>query len=365
VRTLILAMCTLFVVLVLGVTMADSTFAFHPLFLTLSSKALSFTGTSKLTLLRGLNGGFLGTIDCEKGASSGQVLSKSTLALKVELEYSGKCEQTINGSKSTCTEPIKFKLTFGELGLNSKKVVLLLAPESGTEFAKVTCGGSTTTVEGAVVAEFPETNSLSENQYSTTQSSLELVFQSENKNENQAITSIELSGVSMTKAELKINGFFGGKASLESTQTIWPDAGVLICTASPAACGAVIESIFEEAEDSGVRVNVQQGGMDVTECNFRVIRERCVFRFVGFGRREYEIERAEVTGNRAVLRYTRSRVGCVVRTRRFTDRSRCTDEVERINDERSERENEYCVNFLWEFPGNTTPLRVCTRLKIS
>jgi hypothetical protein len=121
--------------------------------------------------------------------------------------------------------------------------------------------------------------------------------------------------------------------------------------------------VFEE-EGSGVAVTIQQGGMDVEECNFRVINERCEFKFEGFGPREYEIERAEVTGNRAAERYSRSRAGCVVRTRRFTNRSRCTDEVERRNDERSENENEYCVNFLHEAAG-AIPLRACTRLKIS
>jgi Trypsin len=231
-RTL-LNLLTLFVVLALGVTIAGSAFASIPLFLTASGKALSFTGTSKLTLLRALNLGVLGVIDCEKGLSSGQLLHRSPVALKIELEYSGKCEQAVFGTKEACIEPIKFKLTFGELGLltfpNGKRAIaLLLAPESGTELAKVTCGGNTTTIEGAIVVEFPETNALGEKQYNTLRNSLELVFKSESKNENQALTSIELSGVSMTKAELKISGFFGGKASLESTQTISPDGSVSI-----------------------------------------------------------------------------------------------------------------------------------------
>jgi hypothetical protein len=239
VHAVTLALLTLLATMAWSVTMTSSAFAFHPLFLTASGKALSFTGTSKLTLFRAQVFGIIGTIDCEKGASSGVALSKATLALKVELEYSGKCEQTVGSTKTSCTEPIKFKLTFIELGLltSSKKVALLLAPESGTEFVKITCGGNTSTVEGAVVAEFPETNAVGEKQYNTSRSSLELVLKSENKNENQAITSIELSGVSMTKVEPKVSGFFGGKASVESTQTISFDSGVLICTTSPSACG--------------------------------------------------------------------------------------------------------------------------------
>lgn len=154
-----------------------------------------------------------------------------------------------------------------------------------------------------------------------------------------------------------------------STHLRWVAAvsvGILLSAQLAPGVALACEGIFEEEESgSGVRVLVQQGGNDVTECNFRVINERCVFTFTGFGTREYEIERAEVTGNRAALRYRRSRAGCVVGTRRFTNGSRCTDEVERINNERSARENEYCVNFLHEMPGNTTPLRVCTRLMIS
>jgi hypothetical protein len=219
--------------LALGLVSAGGASAFQPSFLTSSGRTLSFTSTSGLTLLRGLNVGVLGTVDCEKGAGSGEILNKSTLARKIELEYSAKCELTIGATKTACTEPIKFKLTLGELGLvtvTNHKVVLLLAPESGSEFVKITCGADVTTVEGTLVGEFPEVNKSSANQYNKSLTSLELVFKSENKTENQAIREIWLLGTQVTSAELKVSGFLGGKASVESTQTISPDGGVSICT---------------------------------------------------------------------------------------------------------------------------------------
>jgi hypothetical protein len=309
VRIFILTLLTLFVVLVLGVTMADSTFAFHPLFLTGSGETSSFTATSGLTVIRGLELGVLGTIDCETSLSSGEVSNKSTFAHKIELEYHGKCEQIVGSTKTACTEPIKFKLTFGALGLNSKKVVILLAPESGTELAKVTCGSNTNTVEGAVVGEFPETEAFSGKQYNTGLSPLELVFNSESKNENQAITSIELSGVSMTKAELKISGFFGGKVSLETTQTISSELGGLICTFSPAECKAPPDIRFRQFKGSNRDGTCPERNRQV---EFTALRQWCEYEITNLGAEE-------PTYTRGIAYFA---VGCIV-----TGRPECVEFV--------------------------------------
>lgn len=233
-RFMKLAMLALVAVFAVGaMTAATASAAAGPLFLTESAKELSFTASGGVATLRGLNLGAVGTITCEKNTSKGFITPKSTLAHRVVVEFSGKCEQTVGTNKGTCTEPIKTAEMLAELGLVSKKVVELLAPSSGTTFVTVTCTNGNTTVEGAVVGEFPEVNAKGVNQYNKMLTESELVFEAEGKNtDNQAIKTIELLGTNMTGAELKVSGFFGGKASQEGTGIIKPDGGVEICTKS-------------------------------------------------------------------------------------------------------------------------------------
>lgn len=208
---------------------AASASAFHPLFLTQSKNALPFTGTSGLALLRFAIAGNESLISCEKDAISGELLDNASRARKVELEFSGKCLE--NGS-GTCIEPIKIKLALGELGLassTSKRVLLLLAPESGTTFATIECSGSMT-IEGAVIGEIPELNKSGEVQYNKDRKNFELIFRSANKNQHQAINEILLLGTQMTGVELKIPGFFGGDLSVETVETLTTDGEALIDT---------------------------------------------------------------------------------------------------------------------------------------
>jgi hypothetical protein len=205
----------------------------HPLFFTQNGKTLSFTGSSGVSVLRALDLGLLGTLECEKGTSSGEILNESTLARKIELEFFGKCLQKINGANLRCDEPINLRLASAELGLISlthKVAVLLLAPESGTEFVKIECESHQTTIEGAIVGEFPEVNGELRNQYNKDLKSYELIFRSESKSESQAIREIKLLNMQMTGVELKASGLFGGKASEEDTQTFTIDGEALIST---------------------------------------------------------------------------------------------------------------------------------------
>jgi hypothetical protein len=212
----------------------------HPSFLTESGKELLFSGTNPAgttPTLRAKTAGVLGTITCEKVLVDGFALPKSPLAHRVKVEFHGKCEQNINGSKSTCTEPIVWKTSLAELGLvlGNKTVGLLLIPSDGTKvFAKTSCGGLETTVEGTIVGEIPEINKKAENQYNKLQSETEAVFEAVGKNsESQVVTSIELLGTSMTGDELSVSGFFGGKASQEMTWILKGDGKIEICTKGP------------------------------------------------------------------------------------------------------------------------------------
>lgn len=227
-------------VMLYGLT-ATSAAAFHPLFLTQSGKELLVTGEGNLGIFRALTAGVLGTVECHKVLAHGWVVNKSTLVKRVTVSLHTKCEETINGTKTACTEPIVLKELLGELGLlvtpaGKKIVVALGAPTSGTEFASFTCGSNTTKVEGAAVGEVPEINAKGVNQYNKQLTEGEGILATENKGENQLYNSIELLGVQMTKVELKVSGFFGGKASIEASE-VGKNAGwIEICTLAPANC---------------------------------------------------------------------------------------------------------------------------------
>lgn len=200
---------------------ASSASAFHPLFVTGSGFTLKFTSTGGTSILTGLLIGLVFIIKCEKNSGSGEVLNRTTLLGKVELLFNSKCEFASAGQKSGCTEPIEIKLARGELGLLSSfshRVLLLLGPESGSEFLTAHCGSGTLTVSGSVIGEFPEINKSSENQYNKPLSSFELVFATSGG--RQAITEIELLNVHMTGVHLS---FQSREASEELTENLAPD----------------------------------------------------------------------------------------------------------------------------------------------
>jgi hypothetical protein len=196
---------------------------------------LLFTGTSLLGLLRGLNNGVVGTISCELDLVHGWLLNKSPLAHRVKIKFHTKCEETVGTLKEKCTEPIEVKESLAELGLlllpsRAKDVVLLLAPSDGTKvFAEPKCGTfGTTTVEGAVIGEIPETVN-GKKQIGVAVEEILLVFEAENKTQNQRYTTLDLLGVEMTKAELSVAGSFGGKASEEDLVHLKSDGPIEIC----------------------------------------------------------------------------------------------------------------------------------------
>ncbi len=178
-------------------------------------------------MLRALEAGVLGTIDCKKSLVHGFSLNKTALDGLAVFVFEEDCLEIVGSTKTACTEPIKTNLTEVELGLlaTTKAVLELVEPERGTEFVKVTCGSNVTTVEGKVVGEVPATNEKGANQLNSQRSELETVFEAEGKtSENEKYTSLELSGTLMTKVELKVAGFFGGAASVEGKGVTKPVA---------------------------------------------------------------------------------------------------------------------------------------------
>jgi hypothetical protein len=230
-----LALTALFAVLAFSVLAASSALAAHPEFLTETGREEAFTGQNAartIPTLRALNAGVLGTITCETLTVTGHVLDKSPLAHRVITEFSKDCLQTISGRKSTCVEPIRVKEALGELGLilGNKTVGILLAPSDGTRiFAEPSCGGMTTRVLGAIVGEIPERFGVV-NQYDKQLKESLQVFETVGKNsEEQNPISIELLGVNMTKADLDVEGFFGGLASEEADVILKSTSGIAVC----------------------------------------------------------------------------------------------------------------------------------------
>jgi hypothetical protein len=242
-RIVRLSFTVLFATFAFGVVVVSSAWAAHPSFLTESGKELLFSGTNpvgSIETFRALNLGVLGSYACEKTSLDGFALPKSPLAHRIKLTFQGKCELTAGGSKAACVEPITWKTSLAELGLvlGNKTVGIYLEPSDGTKaFAEVECpAGSKTTVEGAIIGEIPVISKSGKEQYNKEQTETEAVFEAAGKNsENQNITTIELLGLTKT-GELKVTGFFGGKASKEMTLVLTGDGKIEICTRAPSAC---------------------------------------------------------------------------------------------------------------------------------
>jgi hypothetical protein len=196
-----------------------------PLFLNESKKALLFTAVGGEVILTAS----AGTIKCENNKGHGFVLDKSPLAHELHIEFSGKCEQKTSISKVTCVEPIKIKLAYGELGLLNGHVFLLVAPESGTEVVELNCGSILTKVSGAVIGEFPLNGTDGTKQYGVDRKDFLLHYKTNSTTKTiQEPEEIELLGKLMTGVTLKVEGFFGGKASQETASLILLDGNGLI-----------------------------------------------------------------------------------------------------------------------------------------
>lgn len=213
---------TILTFLILSACGATTVTASEPLFLTKSKKALLFTadGLGGATL-RGKNSGQEVTIKCEKSSGHGFVLDKSPLVHEVHIEFSGKCEQEVLGNKGTCTEPIRLKLAYGELGLLNGHVLLLLAPEAGEEFVELKCINGNTKILGAVIGEFKLLGADGGKQYNALRKNFLLLYRA--KGTTQEPEEIELLGKLMTGVSLKVEGFLGEKASEKASSLILVD----------------------------------------------------------------------------------------------------------------------------------------------
>jgi hypothetical protein len=236
-RIIKLAFAAMFAVLAFAALSSSALAAqVHPIFLTENKAETLFEGSNPAgttPTLRALNLGVLGTITCEKFTVDGFALNKSSLAHRVKVTFTGKCKQKVGTSESTCVEPIAVKTSLAELGLvlGNKTVGIFLEPSNSTVFATPECpAGTPTTVEGSVIGEIPAISQNGKEQYNKQALEQEQVFESVGKNsENQNPETIELLGVSK-KAELKVSGFFGGKASQEATAILKSATGIEVCT---------------------------------------------------------------------------------------------------------------------------------------
>jgi hypothetical protein len=201
---------------------------------------VAFDAHSGLTTIRGERLGVVGRVSCERDlVLGGAFLVPGMLVDKFVIHLSGKCELNIGTTKIACTEPILTHPLHGELGFikgTSGTVGLLVKPETGEEFTTVTCGAEKVTIDGEVVGEIPEVNKSGANQYNKLVSSLELRFaRVVGKETEQVVTTFELLAgfpppLSMTGVTLTTSGAFGGKASIESTETVLPAALVRLLT---------------------------------------------------------------------------------------------------------------------------------------
>lgn len=195
-----------------------------------TTERINFHGHSALTTFRGEMGGVVGRLSCEKDlVNNGSFLVPGKLAEKFDITLSGKCELVFSGVQTACNEPILTHVLRGLLGYikgNSGTVGLLVKPETGTEWFRATCGVNTVTISGEVVGEIPENNSKGAKQYNKIITELEVHFaRVAGKETEQAVTTFELptgfpAPLSMTGIGLSVTGFFGGKASMESTETL-------------------------------------------------------------------------------------------------------------------------------------------------
>jgi hypothetical protein len=218
-------MFALVAVMAFGVMVVASASAAEPLFLTASGAKLLFSATGGLAVLKGKKIGQEAEIHCEKSTGHGFVLNKTSLADEVLISFSGSCVENASAlglKNAACVEPIVVKESRGELGLvSTTEVGLLLSPASGTEFAKTECGGSVTTVSGAIIGTFPETG-----KYGKLEAEAELLFKATGA--KQEPTAIELLGVKMTGVTLKVSEIFGEEASEATKSTIKGDGKIAI-----------------------------------------------------------------------------------------------------------------------------------------
>jgi hypothetical protein len=176
-----------------------------------STANTTYTGTNLTTpTLKAKQLGVEGTISCEKAAAKGEIINNSMETKKNVVEFTGKCEQTIGSSKSTCTEPITTKELTGTLGYIKKEakppVGLLLKPTVGKIFAEPVCGGSKTNVEGEIVGEFTAAS------LNKSQTKFQLNFAATGVSQSVK-TFLLLPEVFMENVHLQVEGFFGGEAS--------------------------------------------------------------------------------------------------------------------------------------------------------
>lgn len=191
-------------------------------------KDIHFTGEGGLTALLAARGGVEGKVECHKVLVSGLLLVPSMLVDNILLHFHTGCEQKGVGNPEKCNEPILTKPLHGVLGWTNNvapPVGILLKPESGTEFASVTCGANVTKIEGEIVIEVPELNEAREKQYNVALTKYELNVQATKAISQTTPETFELlSGLPaplfMKGVKLKTSGFLGEGATQSGKSTI-------------------------------------------------------------------------------------------------------------------------------------------------
>jgi len=168
-----------------------------------------------------------------QGTFSGTIVTKSATVKKVTVSLTGKCETTINGEKFACGEPyFTTKPLSGKLGYIEDKeagpVGLKLKGENGGEIASYVCLATDTEFAGSFVGEFPELTKSGGGQYNKSLSSFELGYAASG---NKQLVQTLLSSSGFEKGlHITAEGFYGGEASLEASETLKTSEAVEIKT---------------------------------------------------------------------------------------------------------------------------------------
>jgi hypothetical protein len=100
------------------------------------------------------------------------------------------------------------------------------------------------------------------------------------------------------------------------------------------------------------------GGKEVKVCEFKKVGEKCKVTFEFTNEGEAKVEKAELRGAEAAVRYKNVKAGCTVGTV-LKNAESCSDEIELIK-VAEKTENEWCV--VWDI-GPLAGVPFCTKLK--
>ena len=107
-----------------------------------------------------------------------------------------------------------------------------------------------------------------------------------------------------------------------------------------------------------LRREAVQGGKAVGTCVFNKVGDKCTVNFIQEGEGEGKVEKAELKGAEAAVRYKNAKAGCTA-GKVLKENEKCSDEIELLK-VAAKTENEWCVT--WDL-GALTEVPFCVGLK--